>query len=140
MFENDDPHHRGALLKALRERGLDAVEFNSGGGTMHVIVALIDYVYEPSVNTAESQELRSELENSARGWPHESYLYISTNSLQTNCEIGLMGLDGRTGAQVSHNEWEPVESLEDAVEVFQKYWNERDKWVRAFVADDLVKW
>jgi hypothetical protein len=132
LFENDDPSHRSDLIAALAERGLDAWELNSGGGTMHVIVTLCDYSVAPQINTAQDLALRAELHEAAVQWPYAASLYIATNSLQTECEIGLLGIDGRTDAQVSTEEWKPVGSLKEAVDVFQRYWSERDHWLRTY--------
>lgn len=132
MFENDDPVQRKSLIAALTKEGMDAWELNSGGGTMHVIVSLLDYTVDPSINTAQDEGLHAELQKATQTWPYDSNLYIATNSLQTECEIGLMGVDGRTDAQVATEEWEPVSSLEEAISVFQRYWNNRDTWLRAY--------
>ncbi len=140
MFENDDPLQRESLINALTEKGLDAWELNSGGGTMHVIVTLLDYSVDPPVIKAQDLALQSEIESSVKDWPYAGYLYIATNSLQTDCEIGLMGVDGKTDAQVSLEKWKPVDSLEEAVETIHRYWNERDEWIRAFLHDELVAW
>lgn len=140
MFENDDPQQREELIGALTRNGMDAWELNSGGGTMHVIVTLLDYSVDPPVNTAENPALRAELQNAAKEWPNAGCLYVATNSLQTDCEIGLMGTDGTTEAQVSLEEWKPVDTLEEAVETVQQFWIERDKWIRAFLAGQLVTW
>ncbi len=107
---------------------------------MHVIVTLVDFSIDPPINTAEDSALRSELQNAAMGYPYAGYLYIATNSLQTDCEVGLMGVDGKTDAQVSLEEWKPVGSLEEAVETIQRFWEERDEWIRAFLQGELVTW
>lgn len=140
MFENDDPIQRESLIKTLLGVGVNACELNSGGGTMHVIVTLFDFTVDPPINAAESLALRSELQNGAKDRPYGGYLYVATNSSETDCEIGLMGIDGRTAAQVSLEEWQAVSSLEEAVETMQKYWNERDKWLRAYLAGELITW
>lgn len=140
MFENDDPIQREMLINALTEKGLDAWELNSGGGTMHVIVTLLDYSVDPAVNTAQNPALRSELQHWAKDWPYAGYLYIATNSLQTDCEIGLLGVDGKTDAQVSLEAWNPVSTLEEAAETIQRYWGQRDKWIQAYLAGELVTW
>ena len=44
----------------------------------------------------------------AGAWLFAASLYIATNSFQTDCEIGLMGSDGRTDAKVSTEKWRPV--------------------------------
>jgi len=71
--------------------------------------------------------LRAEIEAGVRLWPQLTSLYIATNSLRTACEIGLIGDDGRTGAQVSSPEWPRAGSLEEAVALFRAFWDERDR-------------
>jgi hypothetical protein len=140
MFENDDPRQRGDLIAALTEKGMNAWELNSGGGTMHVIVTLLDYTVDPPINTAQDQALRSELQVAVEAWPFAASLYIATNSLQTECEIGLMGVDGRTDAQVATEDWNPISSLEEAVNAFQRYWYSRDDWLRTYRNVKLLVW
>lgn len=140
MFENDDRAQRKRLIKALVKDGLDAWELNSGGDTMHVIVTLFDFTVDPPVNTATDATLRAKLENAVKGWISDGYLYIATNSLQSDCEIGLMGIDGTTDAQVSLETWRPIDSLEEAVKTIQQHWNDRDKHIRAYLEGELVAW
>jgi len=139
MFENDDPTQRQSLVDALSRNGLDAWELNSGGGTMHVIVTLLDYTVDPPINAAQDRILHAELQKAAGAWPYDANLYIATNSLQTECEIGLMGVDGRIDVQVTTEEWEPVGSLEEAVNAFQHYWHNRDGWLRAYWDGKLLQ-
>ena len=137
MFDNDDPEQREELIQALQAAGLEAGEWDSGGGITHVIVPLLDpYTVPPTIN-AQDPGLRSEFEDGLRIWPYEASLYIATNSLQTPCEIGLMGNDGQTGRQAATAEWKPVGSIEEAVSLFQRFWSERDKWLMALLAGDL---
>ena len=138
MFDNDDPRQRESLVQALHSAGLDAWEFNSGGGIMHVIVTLLDGTVNPPVISAQSSKLRAALENALKTWPHDSTLYIATNSLQSECDIGLMGNDGRTDAQVTAPDWKHVDSLEEAIPVFQEFWSKRDNWLTAFIAGQLT--
>ena len=138
MFDNDDPNQRQDLIRALKSIGLNAWEFNSGGGIMHVVVPLLDRICDPPVVQAQDPEIRSYLENGIKVWPHETCLYIATNSLRTTCEVGLMGNDGRTGNQVTSAEWEHVDSLGEVVSVFQRYWRERDTWLRKLISGELA--
>lgn len=137
MFENDDPAQRSKLIDTLNESGLDAWEFNSGGGIMHVIVTLLDFTVDPPIITAHDPELKTQLQKAVSNWP-EAYLYIATNSLNTDCEIGLMGADGATGGQIEAGNWLPVDSLENAVLKFQGYWHERDKWLRGLLTSEYA--
>lgn len=138
MFDNDDPEQRTSLIQALQAVGLDAWELNSGGGVMHVIVTLLDGTVYPPVISAQDPGLRASLEDVVKTWPHDSTLYIATNSLQSECDIGLMGNDGRTDAQVAMSEWKHADSLEEAVSVFQQIWYERDQWLEALIAGQLT--
>lgn len=138
MFDNDDPEQREELIQALQAAGLAAGEWDSGGDITHVIVPLLDPYTDPPTINAQDPDLRSEFADCLRGWSYEASLYVATNSLQTACEIGLMGGDGRTDAQVATADWEPVNSLEEAVSLFQRYWNERDRWLRAYLAGKLA--
>jgi hypothetical protein len=138
MYDNDDPVQRANLIKVIAAYGLDAWEFNSGGGIMHVVVTILDTSVEPPIISAQNPDLQGQLEEAVKTWSHEATLYIATNSLRTNCEIGLMGNDGRTGSQVASAEWEHVDSLDEAVFVFRKFWNERDRWLQDFVEGKLI--
>lgn len=137
MFENDDSTQRAELIQALQAVGLDAWELNSGGGTMHVIVTLLDCTVEPPVIAANDARLSSDLHKATTQWP-EAYLYIATNSLETDCEIGLMGADGKSGAQLITEEWTPVDSLRGAVSKFQQCWSKRDEWLRRALVGELA--
>ncbi len=137
MFDNDDPEQREELIQALQAAGLEAGEWDSGGGITHVIVPLLDPYSDPPTINAQDPSLRPGLEGGLRAWPHEASLYIATNSLQTTCDIGLMGSDGRTGDQVATANWEHVNSLEEAVSLFQQLWDERDRWLGAFLAGEI---
>ena len=137
MFDNDDPDQREELIQALQAVGLEAGEWDSGGGITHVITPLLDPYSDPPTINAQDPALRSEFEGGLQVWPHEASLYIATNSLQTTCDIGLMGSDGRTGDQVATANWEHVDSLEEAVSLFQQLWDERDRWLRAFLVGEL---
>ena len=137
MFDNDDPEQREELIQALQAAGLPAGEWDSGGDITHVIVPLLDPYTDPPTINAQDPELRSEFDAGLESWEYEASLYIATNSLQTACEIGLMGSDGRTGAQVATADWKPVNSIEEAVSLFRRYWDERDRWLGAFLAGEI---
>ena len=137
MLDNDDPVQRANLIKVLATNDLDTWEFNSGGGTMHVVVTMLDTSVEPPIISAQDPDLQDQLE-AVKTWSHEATLYIVTNSLRTNCEIGLIGNDDCTGNQVASSEWKHADSIEEAVKVFQRFWNERDKWLRDFIEGKLA--
>lgn len=138
MLDNNDPIQRNNLSKTLRSAGLDACELNSGGGIMHLVVTILDTTVKPPIMLAQNPDVKSQLEEAMKTWSHQAMLYIATNSLRTNCEIGLIGNDGRTGNQAASLGWKHVDSLDEAVLTFQQFWNERDRWLRDFINGKLV--
>ena len=136
MFDNDDPAQRKALIQALQACGLGATEYSSGGGIMHVIVPLLDGYGDPPI-TASDPDLRKELEAGLQAWKHEALLCIATGSAYKPCEVGLFGYNGQTGRQVDLQEWKEARSLEEAKALFQRFWDMRDKWLKAFLAGEL---
>jgi len=66
---------------------------------MHVAITVLDTSVEPPIISAQDQDLRARLQRTIKTWPHESTLYIATNSLRTKLRNRLMGTDGRTGNQ-----------------------------------------
>ncbi|MGD8465179.1 MAG: hypothetical protein PVI09_15035 [Anaerolineae bacterium] len=137
MFDNDDPAQRKELIQALQASGLDATEYGPGGSIMHVIVPLLDEYGEPHTITASDPDLRKELEAGLQVWEHEVLLCIATGSAHKPCEVGLFGYNGQTGRQVDLPEWEEAKSLEEAKALFQRFWDERDRWLRSFLAGEL---
>ena len=137
MFDNGDPGHRKALIRTLQGRGLDAIEYSSGGGIMHVMVPLLDACTDPPTVTASDPSLRIELESGLQIWPHKALLCIATGSAYELCEVGLFGYNGQTGDQVELTKWEKTSSIEEAETVFQRFWDERDRWLRSFLAGEL---
>ena len=137
MFENDDPLQRQRLIAVLLSSGLDAFEINSGGDVMHVVVPLLEGSPDSPKIRAQDPKIQADLQARIRVWPCVATLYIATNSLRTDCEIGLMGNYGTTGSQVTSTEWEPAASIEEALDIFQLRWNERDNWLKAFAQGDL---
>ena len=105
-LHNDNSEHRQALIAALVERGLDAYEYGSGGGWQHVCV----YLFSEDGN----------------------WLAIATGSMETECEIGLMG--DRDQYQVGDEFPIKPRTLADATDGFQHYWDERDRWVQTYRA------
>ena len=137
MFDNDDPDQRNALIAELQSAGLQAGEWDSGGGITHVVVPLLDPYTDPPAVEAEDVTLKTELSLAVKTWPYEASLYVATNSLQTACEIGLLGSDGRTGRQAGTVKWQPVESIDEAASVFQQFWKDRDQWLRAYLVGEI---
>ena len=137
MFDNDNPAHRNALIQALQSSGLEAAEYTSGGGIMHVIVTLLDsYTDPPTINTTD-RNLGMELESRLASWSHEAFLCIATGSANEPCEVGLFGYNGQTGGQVELPEWEEANSLQEAEALFWQFWNERDRWLELLLAGKL---
>lgn len=109
-LNNDEPEHRQALIHALRREGLEAYEFHSGGGTMHVVVDLVNE-------------------------PGGDLLQIATGSAASPCDVGLMGW--RNQANVQDETWIAALTQKQAVTAFRQYWEERSDWVHCFERGDL---
>ena len=133
MFSNDIPKDRQALIESLKSQGIIAFEWNSGGNIMHVVIPIIGIFSEPYTIETEDSDLRLLVEEHIQKSSGDEFLYISTNSLQTECEIGVMGQNGVTGSQFASDEWIHADSLEDATMVVLNLWNERDKWIQNFI-------
>lgn len=100
-LNNSNPDRRQALVTALMERGLDAQEECSGGNVWHVSLYLL----------RESQD----------------WLAISTAADKTACDVGLMGeRGGRTAGEAC---WEPVVSVAEAADAFERRWYGREDWI-----------
>jgi len=111
-IDNDEPVHRQLLIEALRTRGLDAYEYNSGGNTMHVCVDLIN----GEMNT-------------------EELLQVATGSADSPCDVGLMGYSA-TG-QAGLSDWMRTRTIDDAVAAFGRYVADRDEWVARLRRSEL---
>jgi hypothetical protein len=105
-IDNDEPAHRQALTEALRAEGLDAYEYHSGGGCMHVVVDLV----------------------SEDGG--ENLLQIATGSVASQCDVALMGWNEHSNVQ--SNDWIRALTLRDAVVAFKRYWSEQEALVDRF--------
>lgn len=110
-MDNDEPSHRAALIEALRAEGLDAYEYHSGGGLMHVVADL--------VNQEDGEDL----------------LQIATGSVASPCDVALMGWN--ESGNVQNEDWIRTPSLRDAVTAFKRYHADRDTWIRRFHAGEL---
>lgn len=135
-FENDDPSHRKALIQVLDSAGLNALEFNSGGGIMHVLVPLIDPYSDSEISSAENPEIAQKIITYQKKCKEEVSLYIATGSAASSCDIGFIGDDGY-GNQVDSPVWDHAETLDDAVNIFLKLWQERDHWLQEFIEGKL---
>ena len=136
MLDNDNPDHRAELVKRLNAKGLPAFEWESGGGIVHVVVPLLQEGETRYEINAESTELISDLQKALKHNPYNPHLYIATNSLQTSCEIGLMGEDAY-GNFVSSKNWDRVIEFEAAEKSFYSLWKNRDNWLRKWVSGEL---
>jgi len=136
MFQNDNPNDRKQLLEKLQAKGLSALEFDSGGGILHVVVPLLQSSERGLEIHAQDSELRIELERALEYNPYQPHLFIVTNNLRTSCEIGLMGEDAY-GEVISAYDWEMIPDVELAVAIFEGFWNKRDEWLQKWMAGAL---
>lgn len=132
MIDNGKAEDRRALIEALAKHHIPAFEHQSGGHNYHVCVSLIDEV--KGANTWDA-ELRARVDNEMRAAGIDTTLWIMTSTAETACDVGLWGWDGVGGVG---GDFEPADSLDAAVEVFVRYWCERDKWIRAYVDGELA--
>jgi hypothetical protein len=136
MFENDNSNDREQLIEKLRAKGLPASEFDSGGGTLHVIVPLLRSSERGLEIQTQDSELRIELEHALEYNPYHPHLFIATNNLRASCEIGLMGEDAY-GEVISVYDWELIPDVDLAVAIFEGFWNKRDEWLQKWMAGAL---
>ena len=139
IFDNDDPTQRQALIEALAAKGLEASDYNSGGGIMHVLIPLVDPYSEPSLVAAESPEVEQKVRSYFEKCPEAASLYIVTGSAMSNCDIGFIGDNGK-GGQIETPKWEHADIIVEAVVIFMKLWSQRDQWLNAFIRGDLNRW
>lgn len=100
------------------------------GGIKHIIVPVIDFNADPCFIDTLYPNLKGLIDEIVINVEHENYLYISTSSLQTYCEIRVMGMDGITGKQYVSEEWKSVGSLDEYVADPHRLWLKRDFCVR----------
>lgn len=110
-MNNDQPSDRSRLIGELVSRGIPAYEYHSGGGAVHVAVDL--------KNDPESGDL----------------LQIATGSSMSACDLGMMGW--RQDETWESSSWETNVSFESAVELFTRYWREREQLVVMFDSGQL---
>ncbi len=110
-MDNDQPEHRAALVAALRQEELDAYEYHSGGGLMHVVVDLL------------------------RDDTSDDLLQIATGSVASPCDVSLMGW--RNGGHVQDDDRTRTPTLQDAVHAFRGYMAEKESWVGMFLSGAL---
>lgn len=133
MFDNDKLGDRQELIRALNEVGLEAREFVTDDGKKKVIVPLLDMGYTTPIVAAENPELRTYLVQAAKSWSHQTYLYISTQRLAGETQVGVLGDHAEIGEKFSSKIWKSVSSVETAVAAFQDLWEQRDTWLNNFM-------
>jgi hypothetical protein len=136
MFDNDNLADRELLIRLLQENGLSAFEWESGSGIFHVCVPLIQVDSPRNVINAEDAGLVSTVQAALQGNPNDPHLLISTNSLRTTCEAGLMGEDLQ-GKFIASEDWEHAPSSAMALSIFLNFWNHRDDWIRKWLQGNL---
>lgn len=112
-FDNDDESHRRSLIAALQQYGFSAYEYHSGGGCMHVVVDLF---------------------NDGPGMTND-ILQIATGSIESLCDVGLMGW--RNGANAQGSDWKKAATLDEARMAFQHYWQGREQWIQRFLNNEF---
>jgi hypothetical protein len=136
MFDNDDPGDRELLISLLQKNGLAAFEWESGGGVCHVSVPLIQIDNTCNVINAVNANLVYEVQAALLENLNDPHLLISTNSLRTSCEVGLMGEDLQ-GNFIASEEWEHAPSADIVLSMFLVFWNQRDNWIRKWLQGNL---
>lgn len=114
------------LVIALNEAGLDAHILNLEGGPPRVVVPLFDSATNPPVLHARDPEVSGYMDQTAGIWSQNGYLYIATRGQDFPTEVGMLGVNGETGEQFESKAWEPVATVDEAVNAFQNFWNSRD--------------
>jgi len=111
QIDNDEPAHRAALIEALRAEGMEAYEYHSGGGVMHVVVDLVN----------------------EEG--NENLLQIATGSVASLCDVGLMGWNDN--GNVQSPDFTHTPTVRDTVKAFKNYHADGEAWIRRFHSSEL---
>ncbi|NLG71293.1 MAG: hypothetical protein GX495_04490 [Chloroflexi bacterium] len=114
------------LVNALNRVGLDAHILHLEGGPPRVVVPLFDSATHPPVLHARDPEVGGLMDQTAESWSQNGYLYIATRGEDFPTEVGMLGVNGETGEQFESKAWEPVSTVDEAVNAFQNLWNSRD--------------
>lgn len=114
LISNDEPAHRQLLIDALKAEGMDAYEYHSGGGCMHVCVDLINETGEAGA---------------------ENLLQIASGSVDSSCDVCLMGWN--ESGNVQNGNLIRALTFKDAMNAFKKYWSEQDVWIKLFEQGNL---
>ena len=126
MFEVTNANQRRDLIRALRDRGLEAREHTEMGGHRRVVVPLLDNSTDPIQFSGKNPEVVGYVERMAREWPHAAYLYIATGSRTERADVLVVGKKGDSGEIYKTNRSEQAENLDDVLNAFQTLWEERD--------------
>lgn len=108
-MHNSNQEDRRRLMEALWSRGYSVSEYSSGGGTVHVVLPLLE--------------------------EGEDMLFIATGDIDSNCDISLIGWHG--GEQVQTDTWISVSTLEEAVLGFERFLSEQNVWLERFRSGEL---
>lgn len=132
MLDAVRPCARDELVTALNEAGLGAREFAGQSGRSRVVVPILDMTAETPVTDAENPEIRAYLSNTAESWGNNGYLYIAAEESGNTCQIGVIGVNGETGEEYRSEEWERVDSFEEAIRAFNNLYEQRDTFISIF--------
>jgi hypothetical protein len=129
MVENEK---REQLIQALKETGMQVREPEADGED-YIYVPLLDTGVTPMINTTQDPELRSYFRQSGKRWPQRAYLYICTRGNSPPWRIGVIGHNGITEEDYAPEEWKEVNTIEEAVEAYNKLWDSRDTFLNSFI-------
>lgn len=133
MIPNQNPCDKQTLTAALDAAGFDPGELEGPQGETYVGVVLLDMEEDSTIFEAESPEVNAYLEEAARSWKHPAFLHIAAIDSPQGCSVGLVGLDGETGEEFRSDSWKHVDTIEQALEAFQNFWEQRDSFIDIFV-------
>jgi hypothetical protein len=123
---------RQRLVEALRQTGMQVREPEAEDRDF-IYLPLLDTGVTPMINTAQDPELRSYFRQSGKRWPQRAYLYICTAGESPPWRIGVIGHNGETDEDYSPEEWQEVDSVEEAVEAYTRLWRARDTLLNSFI-------
>lgn len=110
-MNNDSMGDRRKLIEELQRRGIEAYEYTSGGGIMHVAADL----------HKDGDDL----------------LQVATGSAETDCEVVLLGWRGDYQVGNSPQDWYYPATVEEAATSFEDLRARRDELIDHFRAGEL---
>lgn len=131
MAEAQEALTGDGLILALQATGLRARRYDEGRGPSRVIVPLLDMQTDPILVAAENPEIQAYFRNAAHTW-NKAFLYIATDNLEAPTQVGVIGFNEATSEAYRSEEWETVETLDEAVAAFRNQWEQRDTWIGTF--------